>query len=166
MEMRYREQDGVLRFRAIHIHQGRVYTGAGQLGQTVQWTSDVPLGDRQPEEILHDLRAAAAADGYHPLPEHTLMIQHDGQVGTASLLGVALSQRGFGSVEHEEPGSRGRPTVFASVIRPELAAACCVAVLREVGRLGGAILVSAPPDDDGVHVAHWPEDHSADDFTV
>ena len=166
MEMRYREQDGVLRFRAVHIHQGRVYTGAGVVGQPIQWTGDAPLGARQPADILHELRAAAAAEGYRPLPEHTLMIQHDGQVGTASLLGIALSQRGFGSVEHEEPGTHDRPTIFASVVRPAQAAACCVAALREAGALGGAVLVSAPPDDDEPPVAHWPEGYSAAEFTV
>lgn len=166
MEIRYRERDGVLCFRAIHIHQGRVYTGSGKVGQRLRWTGDAPLGERQQADVLRDLCAAAAAEGYHALPEHTLMIQHDGQVGTASLLAVALSQRGFGSVEHEELGTHGRPTTFASVVHPAQAADCCVTVLREVDRLVGAVLVSAPPDDDEPHVAHWPQGYSAADFTV
>lgn len=163
-------------FRVIHIDRGSIYRGDGVIGQPARWIGGPPQEDTTPEVVLQSLLQRAAEEGYVALPQHTLMLQYaiDGW-GSAddlsrrhtvqSLLTNALVGYGYGSIDGGDIGS-GKMTVYASVVHPAAAAAHCVAALREASLLDGVVIVSAPPEDDGEHVAHWPEGYDAASFSV
>ncbi|MFT4975658.1 MAG: hypothetical protein ACI8S6_001545 [Myxococcota bacterium] len=176
MHIVYHQEGEVALFRVIHIDRGSIYRGDGVVGQPARWIGGPPQEGADPEVVLGALLERAAEEGYATLPQDTLMIQQalEGwgsdedlrrRHTIESLLTNALLSLGFGTIDGGDIGS-GKMTVFASVIRPEQAAECCVSALREAKLLDGVVIVAAPPEDDAEHVAFWPPDYDPGDFSI
>lgn len=176
MQIFYRQDSGTTHFRVFSLDRGSIYQGDGVLGRPARWFGGPPQPGADPQAVLSALTQRARDDGYDALPQHVLMIQYaldssgsaedqERRNTVTSLLTNALASLGYGTVDGEDIGS-GKMTVFAFVVQPAAAASCCVGALREAGLLAGVVLVSAPPDDDGDQVAHWPEGYDVTAFSV
>ena len=182
MQIFYKQggDDGARAFVVVYSAGGNVFRGEGAaVGQDAEWVGAPPREGVSTAQVEEALRLRAEQDGYRPAGDdevHTLMIQFalDGWGSDADLsrrheaeraVSQVLLGQGFGTVDGGDIGS-GKMTIWTYVIEPARAAAACVAALQAADLLGEAVLVSAPPDDDDTHIAHWPEGYDVSRFSV